>query len=85
MLYFSVLAIVGFAAAAAFRWPVMFGAAVLVSIAASIADRSMHASIGHSVLEAVASLLVVQIAYVIGGALFGLRLRRSEARKNLRV
>ena len=84
MLYFAALAFIGLACAA-FRWQVMFCVASLVFIICCIILSIQGALLWSAVLTASTSFIVVQISYVLGGALLSLRLRRVEAKKNLKV
>lgn len=84
MLYYAALAFIGLACAA-FRWQIMFCAASLVFIICCVILPIQGALFWTTVLTAAASFIVVQISYVLGGALASLRLRRVEAKKNLKV
>lgn len=85
MVYFVALAFIGFACATAFRWPVMFCLAALVLVACFAVLMLQGRGIAAAALQSVASFVVLQLCYVLGGAALSLRLRRIEAKKNLQA
>lgn len=85
MIYFVALAFIGFACATAFRWPVMFCLAALVLVACFTTLMVQGRGLAFASVQAVASFVVLQLCYVLGGAALSLRLRRIEAKKNLQA
>ena len=85
MLYFTALALIGFACATAFRWPVMFCAAALIFVMCFAVRASQGFPFGSALLTAAASLVLFQLCYVLGGAVLSLRLRRVGAKKNIQA
>lgn len=81
MLFFAVLALMGFACAAAFRWPVMLLIAIGVFACAFAAN--LKNGFGDAALVAVGSLATLQVSYVVAGLVLSIRLRRLQAKKNL--
>ena len=82
MLYFLVIGAVGLSCALGLRWPVMAGAALLVAITCCFVELKRGASVLEAAWLSVASFLVLQLSYVIGGFLLTLRLRQILAKKN---
>ena len=85
MIYYAVLALVGLACATALRWPVMFCAAALIAIVSFTTLLLQGAGLLAALGQGVGSLVVLQLCYVLGGAVLSLRLRRIEAKKNLQA
>ena len=84
MLLFSALALLGFACAA-FRWSVMVCIAGAVSLACGVVLPLQGVSIWQALLTAAGCFVDVQLAYVLGGALLHVHLRRITAKKNLQA
>ena len=83
MLYFTALAVIGFACAAALRWPVMFLAGMSTFGTSFAVQWSQGIHSGFAALNAVTSFLILQVCYVLGGLVLSVRLRRVEAKKNI--
>jgi len=83
MLYFAALAGIGFACATALRWPVMFLVAISTFAMSLAVQWSQGVPLGFAALIAAASVLILQVCYVLGGLVFSVRIRRVEAKKNI--
>lgn len=85
MMYFAALALIGFACATALRWPVMFCAAALIAVVSFTTLLLQGAGLAAALGQGLGSLVVLQLCYVLGGAVLSLRLRRLESKKNLQA
>ena len=85
MLYFTAVGLIGVACAMAFRWPVMFVLAALVVVSCFVVQLEQGAPASVAAMHAVASSLVLQLCYVVGGFLLTVRVRGLSAKKNLEV
>ena len=85
MMYYVALALIGFACATALRWPVMFCAAALIAVVSFTTLLLRGDGLASALGRGLGSLVVLQICYVLGGAVLSLRLRRIEAKKNLQA
>jgi hypothetical protein len=83
MLYFTALAVIGFACAAALRWPVMFLIAMSTFVMSFAVQWGQGVAFGFAALIAVASFLILQVCYVLGGLALSVRIRMGEAKKNI--
>lgn len=84
MIYFATLALIGLACSA-FRWSVMVCVAGMLALACMAILLVRGAPVLSAVPTAAATFFVVQIAYVVGGALLSFRLRRIAAKKNIQA
>ena len=85
MLYFTAVGLIGLACATAFRWPVMFVFVALVALGCFTVRSGQGAPASVAAMNAIASALVLQLCYVLGGVLLTFRVRRVSAKKNLEV
>ena len=85
MLYFTAVGTIGLACAMAFRWPVMFVLAALVVVGCFTVRLGQGTPASVAAMKAIASGLVLQLCYVLGGFLLTVRIRRVSAKKNLEV
>jgi hypothetical protein len=83
MVYFAALAGIGFACATALRWPVMFLVAISTLAMSFAVQWSQGVPPGFAALISVASVLTLQVCYVLGGLVLSVRIRRIEAKKNI--
>ncbi len=84
MFYFAALALIGLACSA-FRWSVMVCIAGLLTVACLAILLVRGAPLWSALPTAAATLVVVQVCYVVGGGLLSFRLRRIAAKKNLQA
>ncbi len=85
MLYFTAVGLIGLACAMAFRWPVMFVLAALVAVGCLAVQLRHGAPASVAAMDAIASSLILQLCYVLGGFLLTVRIRGVSAKKNLEV
>ena len=85
MLYFAAMALIGLVCAAALRWPVMFAAAILAAVLSFVTVLLRGAGFGAALAQGFGSLVVLQLFYVLGGAVLSLRLMHGTAKKNLQA
>ncbi len=83
MVYFAALAGIGFACATALRWPVMFLVAISTFAMSFAVQWSQGVPPGFAALISVASVVTLQVCYVLGGLVLSVRIRRIEAKKNI--
>lgn len=83
MFYFTALAVIGLACAAALRWPVMFLVAMSTFAMSFAVQLSQGVAFGFAALIAVTSFLILQVCYVLGGLALSVRIRMVAAKKNI--